>query len=188
MALPDWIVGILLRPGETFERSRNEMTLSYWWILLSVFTIESVMVLYTPGMWGPPPTPPADAIIFTWIMWLMSIFTVQSLLFFGVARFFGWALGWIDTVKFIGLTWVLFLVEDLVTFYPVLRQQDQLLFWVSLPFIVWRLAVMVAGVRRLAGFSTGRSLGLVLAATLPWQLPLLWLNYSAIFLAPAPAA
>lgn len=182
MALPDWIIGILFRPGETFERARTEMRVSYWWILLSVITIESIMTVYAPTESTSAATAPADALIFVVVIWLLSIFTMQNLLLFGSARLFGWALTLNEAQKVTGLMWVLILVEDLVTFYPVLKGgQENLLFWVGFPFVLWRLLVLVAGIRRLSGFSTGRSIGLALAATLPWQVPLVWLNYVLIF-------
>ncbi|MFZ5825954.1 MAG: hypothetical protein ACOY94_16790 [Bacillota bacterium] len=181
MALPDWILGVLFRPGETFERARTEMTYSYWWILLSVFTIEAVMMVNDPVIRRMVPTPSNADIIYNWAVFLLLIFTFQGLCFFGAGRLFGWAITWSEALKYTGLTWALFLLEDMVTFYPFLREQRTLLFWVSLPFIVWRIGVQTAGVRRLAGRPAGVALAIVLVGTLPWQLPLLYLSWTSLF-------
>lgn len=181
MALPDWILGVLFRPGKTFERASTEMTFSYWWILLSVFTLEAVMMMNDPALRRMVPTPSNADIIFNWAFFLLLIFAFQSLCFFGAGRLFGWALRWPEAMKYTGLTWALFLLEDMVTFYSFLREQRPLLFWVALPFIVWRIAVQTAGVRRLTGRSLGTALLIVLVGTLPWQLPLLYLSWTSLF-------
>lgn len=181
MALPDWILGVLFRPRETFERSNTEMTFSYWWILLSVFTLEAVLVIYDPEVRQMVPKPPTGDLIFNWMLFLLTIFTVQSFCLLGAARLFHWPISWPDAMKYTGLTWALYLVEDMVTFYPFLKQQYLLLFWVSIPFILWRIGLLAVGVKRVTGRSLGAALLIALLATLPWQAPLFYLSWVSTF-------
>lgn len=181
MALPDWILGVILRPGETFVRARTEMKLSYWWILISVFTIESVLLVNDPRLHGLLPTPSSGAIVFNWATFLLLLFMVQSLSLLAAGRLMGWAITLAEARIYTGLIWVLVLVEDLVVFYPYLMQWDKALFWIQLPFIAWRIAAQTVGVMRVTGSSPRRALTIVLIATLPWQLPLLYLSWAGTF-------
>lgn len=181
MALPDWILGVLFRPGETFERASTEMTTSYWWILLSVFTLEAILMVNDPMLQKVVPSPSNTDIILNWAIFLLLIFHIQSLCFFGAGHLVGWTHTWSDAMKYTGLTWGLFLVEDMVTFYSFLKEQHLLLFWVAIPFIVWRIAVQTAGVQRVTGRSLGSAFLIVLVATLPWQAPLLYLAWVGTF-------
>ncbi|MFO7273793.1 MAG: hypothetical protein DIU55_002855 [Bacillota bacterium] len=183
MALPDWIRGMLLRPADTYAQAQTEMRYAYLWILLSVFTVESVMLLYHPSTRSAVPSVPAGALLLILLHLLLTLFAVQAVLLFWSARLFGWKIQLQEAAKYTGLIWTLFLVEDIVTFVPYLRQRDWLVLWASVPFLVWRVAAQTAGVRRLSGLSWGRALGLVLIATLPWNLPLLYLNWSSLVMA-----
>jgi hypothetical protein len=176
LALPDWILGVLFRPGETFERARTDMRFSYWWILLSVFTIETVLLLYGPEVQKMVPTPPADAVALYVLVVLSAVFMAQSICLFGLGRLFGWAITMAEAMKYSALIWSITLLEDMVTFYSYIKDQRLLLFWVGVPFIIWRLVAQTAGVRRLTGMPLGRAALLVFLATLPWQG---WLTYQA---------
>lgn len=173
MALPDWILGVLLRPGQTFLHARDQMRGAYWWILLSVFTVESVLVLYSPAVSRMLPRPSADLLLFNLLTLQLAIFWTQAICLLGVGFFFGWRITFGEAMKYTGLTWALYLLEDLVTFYPYLKEQYTLLFWVSIAFALWRMAALAAGVRQLSGFPAGRAILTALLATLPWQVPLL---------------
>ncbi|MFZ5817086.1 MAG: YIP1 family protein [Bacillota bacterium] len=181
MALPDWILGILFRPGETFERARTEMTLSYWWILLSVFTLEAVLILNHPQVGRMVPTPPADLILFNLGVFLLSVYATQVFCLFGVGWLFGWRVSFADAMKFTALVWSLFLLEDMVTFYSYLKEQTVLLFWVSIPFLAWRLVAQSLGISRVSGMPLWKAALVVVLATLPWQAPLLYENWLAAF-------
>lgn len=181
MALPDWILGVLFRPGETFERARTEMSLSYWWIVLSVLTIEGVLWYYSPQIQSMVPTPSADLVVFSLAIQLMSIYAAQTLCLFSAAWFFGWPISLAEAMKYSGLMWSLFLLEDMITFYSFLKDQRLLLFWITFPFLAWRLAVQTAGVRRLTSMPLWRSILLVLVANLPWQGYLIYRSYMATF-------
>ncbi len=180
MALPDWIRGMLLRPAETFAQAQTQMRYAYIWILLSVFTIEAVMLIYHPAIRSAVPSVPAGALLFNLLNLMLMLFAVQVALLFWSSRFFGWHIQVQEAMKYTGLIWVLFLVEDIVTFVPYLTQRDMLVLWASLPFLLWRIGAQTAGVHRISGLSRARALALVLTATLPWNLPLLYLNWSTL--------
>lgn len=38
-----WVNGILFRPAATFEWSRDHVRFGYWWIVLSVMTLNAVV-------------------------------------------------------------------------------------------------------------------------------------------------
>ena len=180
MALPDWIRGMLLRPAETFAQAQTQMRFAYLWILLSVFTVEAVMLLFHPSVRSAVPSLPAGALLWSLLNLTLTLFAVQAVLLFWSGRIFGWRIELQEAAKYTGLVWVLFLVEDIVTFVPYLTQRDRLVLWASVPFLLWRVAAQTAGVRRLSGLPLARALGLVLTATLPWNLPLLYLNWSSL--------
>lgn len=183
MALPDWILGVLFRPGETFERARTEMTFSYWWILLSVVSLEAVLYYYSPQAQAMVPRPTADATITYSVIMNTGFLGMFSLCLFGAGRLLGWPLTFADAVKYAGLLWGVTLLEDLVVFYPYLMNQLILVFWVPIPFMLWRVIALTAGVRRLTEMPLWRALLLSLLANLPWQGWLLYENYRNIFLA-----
>lgn len=181
MALPDLILGVLFRPGETFERARTEKSLSYWWILLAVISLEAVILTYSPAIRNAIPTPPTDQIILATATLCLEIFVTQVLCLFGTSHLFGWKIPFRDAMQFTGLVWAVALLEDLVVFYPYMREQSLLLFWIAIPFVAWRMVAQTLGIHRISGLSLGRAALIVLLATLPWQVPLLYLNWSAAF-------
>lgn len=180
MALPDWIRGMLLRPAETFAQAQKEMRYAYLWILLCVFTIEAVMLLYHPDVRSAGPGVPTDLLLFNLFSLLFMIFTIQAGLLFWSGLAFGWRIRLTDALKYTGLIWVYFLAEDVVTFVPYLRKQDMLTLWLSLPFLLWRIGALTAGIRAVSGQPRTRALAIALMATLPWQLPLLYLNWASL--------
>lgn len=177
MALPDWILGVVLRPGETFLRARDQVGGWYWWILLSVFTVEAVITLYSPAVSRMVPSPSPEDLLLSLATIQLALFWLQAICLLGVAFFLGWRITLGEAMRYTGLTWALYLVEDLATFYPYLKEQYTLLFWLSVPFALWRMGALAAGVRELAGFSAGRAILTVLLATLPWQVPLLVMSW-----------
>lgn len=181
MALPDLILGVLFRPGVTFERARSEKGASYWWILLSVISLEAVILAYSPAVRNAIPSPPTDQVVLATVTLCLEIFVTQVLCLFGVSHLLGWKIPFRDAMKFTGLVWAVALVEDLVIFYPYMQDQTLLLFWIGIPFILWRMIAQTIGIRRTSGLSLGRSGLIVLLATLPWQIPLLYLNWAAAF-------
>jgi|GEM_PF-1748606 len=180
LALPDWIRGMLLRPGETFAQAQREMRYAYVWILLCVFTVEAVMLLYHPDVRSAVPSLPADLLLLNLLSMLVIIYSIQVGLLFWSGWAFGWRVPLSDAMKYIGLIWALFLAEDVVTFVPYLKGQDGLLLWLSLPFLGWRVAALAAGVRAVSGLPPLRTVLIALMATLPWQLPLLYLNWLSL--------
>jgi hypothetical protein len=165
----DWVFGILTRPGDTFHRAEEEMRFGYWWILLSVFTLETVMMVF-----GAPADLRSESLdlIPMDLLWLLILFDLQVLFAMAAARAFRWQLTWRAGVKFIGLVWAVLLAEDLVTFYPSLANMEHLVRWLSIPFVLWYLVVTAAGARRLSGISTGKAILFALMAAGPWRLGL----------------
>ena len=180
MALPDWVRGMLLRPAETFAQAQTQMRYAYLWILLSVFTVEAVMLLFDPDIRTAAPSVPAGLLILNLLNLQLTLFVIQAVLLLWSSRLFGWQIGLQEAAKYTGLVWVLFLVEDIITFIPYLTQRDWLVLLVSFPFLLWRIAAQTAGVRRISGLSRARALAIVLVATLPWNLPLIYLNWSSL--------
>lgn len=175
----EWVFGVLFRPAATFERARQEMRFGYWWILVSVLTIQVVMDLYSPSLPGVDRLSMGDAIWYEAIM-LMIIFDLQALFFVAAARAFHWKLPWAEASKFIGLMWSVLLIEDFATFYPSLRGNYPLVLWIELPFFALYLLSFSAGVRRLTGLATWRSMLMVLMAATPVRAGLFWLEWTAI--------
>jgi len=177
VALPDWILGVVLRPGQTFLRARDQMRAAYWGILLSVFTVEAVIILYSPSFTRMIPRPTTGELLLSLAAIQLAIFWTQAVCLLGVGFIFGWHITLGEAMKYAGLTWALYLVEDLATLYPYLKEQYMLLFWASIPFALWRMAALAAGVRQLSGFPAGRAILIALLATLPWQVPLLIMSW-----------
>lgn len=181
MALPDWILGVLFRPGETFERARTEMTFSYWWILLSVLTLESVLIYYSPDVQQMIPLPSIDTVVVSQMIVLSTVFTTQVLFLFGVGRLFGWMLSLGEAMKYSALVWAVTLLEDLLSFYPFLKDQKVLVFYIAVLFTLWRLVAQAAGLRRVTNMSLWRAALLVVLANLPWQGWVLYYNFTAFY-------
>lgn len=181
MALPDWILGVLFRPGETFERARTEMTYSYWWILLSVLTLETVLIYYSPGVKSMIPPPTADLVFLSQMIILSFLFIAQVLCLFGFGRLLGWALTMGEAMKYSALVWAVTLLEDLFAFYPFLKGQGLLVFYIAVAFALWRLIAQIVGVRRITDLPLGRAALLVFLANLPWQGWLLYQNYLSFY-------
>lgn len=176
MALPDWIVAMLLRPGETLVRTQTEERTGHGWILLCIITLQAVIARYSPGG-GEVAT---DMTVMIVAALILIQFDLEALLLYAAARLLGWHLGWLQATRFVGLAWTIFLVETVVEFYPSLVGQNQIVLWLGVPFYLWYLGVFSSGVKRLAGLSRPKAFLLALAATLPMQGLLFYLNWQAV--------
>lgn len=179
MTFADWVLGVLFRPAATFEYARQNLRFGYWWILLSVLTIETVTAIYSPPLPGGPSLSVEDT-VFTMFIWLLLLFAVQALLLMVAARVFGWQLPWMEALKYTGLLWSIVLVEDLFAFYPALTGNHRVTAMIALPFIAWYVWALAMGIKRLTGLSTPRALVTSAMATLPFRLGLLWLYWSDV--------
>lgn len=174
----DWIMGVVLRPGTTFERSREHLRFGYWWIVLAIISLESVVGIFRPvGGLGTENWP--DAAFFI-AMYDLVLFDFQALLLLGAGRLLHWPVTWPDATKLCGLVWSIIFLEDLFTFYPALKGLEQLEVWISALFSIWYVIVMLIGVRKLSGLSTGKSLLVTLLAGVTWRGGVLALAFYAI--------
>lgn len=171
----EWIFGVAFRPGATFERAREQLRFGYWWIILTVITLEAVVGTYGRGGFGTDLW--LDGAIFV-TMYDLILFDIQALMLMGAARLTtGWQLSWIEAHKFSGLLWSIILIEDLVTFYPALTGMDQISFWAGTFFSLWYVVAMWIGLRRGAGLSAGRALLMTLLAGVTWRGGILALTF-----------
>lgn len=174
-----WVFGILLRPGDTYVRARDQLRFGYWWILLSVFTLESIFEVYRVS----PPLPlgvtPSMAVMNVIIV-LMIYYDLQALCLLGAGRVFGWRISWPEALKYAALGWSFFLLQDLVFFSYNVQGNFAFLIWAGLPFSLWYLLALTAGVKRLANLSTGRAFLLATLAVVPLEALLFWWNYSSL--------
>lgn len=175
----EWVIGVLFRPAATFERAKEHLRFGYWWILLSVFTLEIVTELYRPLLANEPAVSPGDLIFFLLVV-LMLLFDLQGLLLWGAARAFEWRLRWGDALKYVGLSWSVLLVEDIVTFYPALTGQSLLVLLLGLPFALWHLIILAIGIRQVTGLTRAKAWLMAIMATLPWRILLFWLAWQSI--------
>jgi len=174
----DWIMGVALRPGTTFERSRAELRFGYWWIVLTIISLESVVGIYRPvGGLGTENWPDAAFFIF---MCDLVLFDVQALFLLGAGRLLRWQLTWADATKLSGLVWSIIFLEDLFTFYPALKGLEQLEIWISAAFSLWCVIVMLIGIRKVSGLTLGKSLLVTLLAGLTWRGGVLALAFWAV--------
>lgn len=175
----DWVKGVLIRPGETFAQAEHHLRFGYWWILLSVFSLEVVGTIYSPQL--EPELREQMGIVVLWSLTvLMLLFDLQALLLVGAARILGWQLTWRDSLKYIGLSWSVILLESATGFVPALLGYSETVLWMGIPFGLWYVAALFAGVRRVTGFTSLRALALTLMAAIPWQAGLFWLNWRAL--------
>lgn len=177
----EWIVGALFRPSTTFTRARQELHFDYWWILLSVLTLNILVALYQPLPAGQESVPTLFVILYVSTV-LLVLFDLQALLLLGVGRLFGWRPTWVEIIRYVGLAWSVHLVESMATFPLALRGESVALLWISIPFLIWYVVILSAGVRQLSGLSLGQSLLITLLATLPWQAGLYWVTFASLSL------
>lgn len=111
---------------------------------------------------------------------LLILLDIQALLLLGAARLFRWRLTWPEALKYMGMAWSVHLLESLITFPLAVKGQTMALLWIGLPFFIWYMVALTAGVIRLAGLSLGRALLLSLAATVPWQIAIYWFTLQSI--------
>ncbi|MGE5674217.1 MAG: hypothetical protein ACM3XM_10045 [Mycobacterium leprae] len=155
------------------------MRFGYWWILLTVFTLEVVSAIFAPPLAGDPALS-WGFILTNTVLILLVLFDLQSILLLGTARVFGWRISWPEATKWIGLGWALFFIQDVVTFYPGLRGMNTLLLWTDIPFFIWYLISLTLGLRQVSGMPLRRSVLMVLIASVPWQAALFWLNWASL--------
>ncbi|HWH70877.1 MAG TPA: hypothetical protein VNT26_15925 [Candidatus Sulfotelmatobacter sp.] len=168
------MIGVALRPGTTFVRSREQLRFGYWWIVLTVMMLETVITVFHPKF-GVGAEAWVDAAFFM-AMQDLILFDIQALMLLGSGRLLRWQVTWPDATKFSGLLWSIILLEDLVTFYPAMKGYDLIEFSISAVFAVWYVAVMAIGVRRYSGLNSGKSLLLALLAGLTWRGAIFWLT------------
>jgi len=175
----DWILGALFRPGDTFDKARNQLRFGYLWILLCAYTIDVVVTYHSPVQMGDPA--PWDFVAMYVLLWYLILFDLQTLLLWGAARLFRWALPWREAAKFVGLSFSVLVVENIVLFYPMLKDMRVLFFWGDIIFVVWLFAIMMTGLKRITGLGLWHSLALTTVAVLPLQLAMIALNWYSAF-------
>lgn len=175
----EWVAGVLFRPSATFEHARQHLRFGYWWIILSVFTLETVASLYMPAT-EPVTAVPTDVFVMFMAFYTLFIFDIHALLLRGAAWALGWKLLWSDALKYTGLSWSVILLEDIVTFYPMLKGQVAIVLWAGLPFMLWHLISLTSGVKRLTGYAVWRAALVAAVATIPWRAVIFWLNWQQL--------
>jgi hypothetical protein len=172
-----WVRGVLFRPADAFQRARTQLRFGYWWIILSAFTLETVIAAFT----SPEFHDQLDLAILGSVLYYSIIIHVQTVLLLVAARTFQWPLTFGEALKYVGLGWSVQFIEDVILFYPMLAGWDRLTLWLDLPFFVWYVIVMSAGLGRVSGLSRGKALLLTLMATLPWWGGLFALNWYSVY-------
>ncbi|HYF93187.1 MAG TPA: hypothetical protein VD969_13235 [Symbiobacteriaceae bacterium] len=174
----DWIMGVALRPRVTFERSREHLRFGYWWIVLTVMSLDAVMGIFHPeSVFGREAW--VDATLFV-VMFDLFIFDLQALMLLGAGRVLGWSLTWPQAVKFCGLLWSINVLEDLFVFYPSLKAIAQIELWTMGFFSIWYVIVMAIGVRRISGLSGWKTLVVTLLAGATWRTAFFALAYYSL--------
>lgn len=176
----DWILSVALRPGATFEYARQHLRFGYWWIVLTVMTMEMVMLIYAPIPGGSTTSAGTGDLIFVYGVWFLLLFDLQALLLLGAARLFRWQLSWADALKYMGLSWAVLFFEDAVGFYPMIKGMHMETLWLTIPFILWYFVVLTVGVRRVSGLSPVRALAVALLAAGPWRIGLFVVNWMEV--------
>lgn len=163
----DWIMGVALRPGTTFERSREHLRFGYWWIVLAIISLEAVVGIYRPAVGlGTDNWPDIAFLVF---MYDLVLFDLQALFLLGAGRALRWQLTWADATKLSGLVWSIIFLEDLFTFYPALKGLKQVEVWISAAFGLWYVIVMAIGIRKVSSLSPWKSLLVTLMAGVTWR-------------------
>lgn len=176
MSILDWVLGAVFRPAATYEYARDHLRFGYWWIVLSVFTLEIVIGLYSPANRDFD----SGRVLLYGITMLMLLFDLYGLLLFGAGKAFGWHLTWPEALKLIGLTWSVRFLEDVVIFYPTLRELHSVVLWASVPFTLWHLLSLTVGVRSAYRLPTWKALLIGLITILPLRLAEVWLYWSSL--------
>lgn len=174
----DWIMGVALRPGDTYEKSRQHLRFGYWWIVLTAMTLESVMAIFRAKN-GLGTEDWANSAL-TVSMMLLIMFDVQALMLLGAGRLLQWPVTWAEATKFCGLLWSILVLEDLFTFYPALKGFDYVEVWISAAFSLWYVGVMAIGVLRVSGLNAWRSLLVTALAGVTWRATIWALNYYSL--------
>ena len=175
----EWVAGVLFRPGATYERAREHLRFGYWWILLSVLTLESVVQIYSPARPAQSEISPEDLIFWT-AAYLLIRFDIQGLLLMGAARTLQWRISWAEALKYVGLSWAVLLAEDIVTYYPALKGYDSVILWAGIPFFAWYVIALTAGLKRTTSLPLWKVLVIAGTASLPWRAFEFWLMWRVI--------
>jgi hypothetical protein len=177
MTLPALIWGMIRRPAVTCDRARREMGGDFWFIILTVLSLQVVLFLHSPL--AVERLTLGQALVVAGIHYVLLV-QVQALLLMGTARLFGWRPSFMELVRLIGLAWSILLVETLLGFYPVLTGMQKLLFWGALPIDLWYVAVLSIGAWRWSGLTPWQAAAAVVLAILPIFVPLYLLQYSQL--------
>lgn len=172
MAFDQWLVGALWRPSTTYLSLKESNTSTLWWILLTIFTLESTGALYLPtGSEGP--TASAGALA-TYVLLLLALLHLyQSTLLVAASRWAGWALPWAGANRLITLSWSTVLVEDLVTLPLALTGDWSLVTTIGILCSAWQLISLSRGIAALSGWDRRRAVAVALFAVVPYRLLLL---------------
>lgn len=175
----EWVLGVLFRPAATFQRAQQHLRFGYWWILLSVFTIEAVA-----GIYGPKPDGrdvDSGLLLLALAIELLILFDIQALFLMAAGRAFAWRVSWPDSLKIVGLLWSFDLVASIATFLPALKGQYHFILWAMFPFWLWSLIALAAGVKRLTGLPAWKAILLAAMASVPYQAIIVWLYWLPLY-------
>lgn len=175
----EWIAGMLLRPGATFLRAREELRFGYWWIVLSVMVLDTVATIFS----SPDRAEliaNLDLTIMTCVGFLLIAFDLQALFVMGAGRLVGWPVSWADALKYTGLLWAFLFLDEIITFYPALKNYEAYSTAGSALVLVWYAVSVTIGIRRLTGVSVWRGLLFTFVSAWPWPLAFMILHIVAL--------
>lgn len=174
MAFDQWLLGALWRPSTTYLHLKEQRVPTLGWILLTVFSLESIGIIYNPptqdGM-----TPSVGALLWLVFLLLFLFHLYQSALLLLAARWSGWALPWAGARRLVTLSWSTVLLEDLVTLPLALMNQWTWVTGIGILCSLWQLISLSSGIAALSGWSRGRALAVALFAVVPYRLALLFM-------------
>ncbi|HYG56598.1 MAG TPA: YIP1 family protein [Symbiobacteriaceae bacterium] len=172
----DWVLGTIFRPGATFVKARRHLQAEVLWIFLCVLTLETVIAIFQ--------SPDRGDLIPLWSVvalrlanFLAMILFMQTISFFGAARIFGWAVPLAESLKYVGLSWSILLLEDVVTFIPVILGHEALGIRLSLAFVAWSVGAMATGLRRVTRMASWQAILLAAMALAPMRLIFFYLYF-----------
>jgi len=173
----NWVLGVMFRPGATFLKARKHLRGDYWWIFLSVATLETVILIFS--------SPNRDEYMRLWdsvatfqLLFLLTLLSIQALSLLAAARMFRWEMAWAEAMRYVGLSWSILLVEDIATFLPAIAGKEELGIRLSVLFVVWSILALGAGVRRITRMAWWQALLLATMALAPLRFLFFWLYYA----------
>ncbi len=173
MTAVDWVLGALFRPSATYTYARNHLRFGYWWILLSVFTLEIVMAVYHPQNIEAD----GSSVALINMALLMVTFDLYGVMLWGAARAFQWELPWVEAVKIVGLSWSVRLLEDVLIFYPALKEMHTTVLGIGLAITLIHLISLTLGIRAAYKLSAPRAFLVAAIAAVPLRLGEIWLYW-----------